>query len=111
MDADHTSFPLVMKRNRLQSDVSIPASRKENPGLVCRLRLAAPQRNAADRRPPCGAAARSGGPASDSKGEIFPNPLVIGDGLRFFAAMRERKLEGMVAKRLQSPYRIGGAQR
>ena len=107
MDGDRTSFPLVMERNRLQSDISIRRAAKNTPAWFVAFDLL--HRNGArltgaplmERRRALGAL------LPDAGGEIFPNPLVIGDGLRFFAAMRERKLEGMVAKRLQSPYRIG----
>lgn len=40
-------------------------------------------------------------------GAVFANPRVFGAGRRFYAAMREQRMEGMVAKRLASPYRIG----
>ena len=107
MDGDRSSFTLVMERNRMRSDAAIRRATTNAPAWFVAFDLihrdgtrltGAPlveRRRALDVLLP------------DSGGRIFANPLVVGAGLRFFAAMRERRLEGMVAKRLQSPYRIG----
>ena len=107
MDGDRSSFPLVMERNRLRSETAVRRGAAETPAWFVAFDLlhrdgarltAAPL---VERRRALGAL------VPDTGGRIFANPLVVGEGLRFFAAMRERNMEGMVAKRLQSPYRIG----
>ncbi len=107
MDGDRSSFPLVMERNRLRSETAVRRGAAETPAWFVAFDLlhrdgarltAAPL---VERRRALGAL------LPDAGGRIFANPLVVGEGLRFFAAMRERNMEGMVAKRLQSPYRIG----
>lgn len=107
LDGDRSSFPLVMERNRMRSEAAIRRGATNAPAWFVAFDLlhrngtrltAAPlveRRRALDALLP------------DSGGQIFPNPLVVGAGLRFFGAMRDRNMEGMVAKRLQSPYRIG----
>lgn len=42
-----------------------------------------------------------------SRGRIYVAEPVTGDGLAFFDAAREKGLEGVVAKRIDSPYRAG----
>lgn len=107
MDGDHPSFPLVMERNRMRSAAAIRRAAANTPAwfvafdLMHRNGTALTGAPLAERRRALDAL------LPDSGGRIFHNPLVVGAGLRFFAAMRERRLEGMVAKRLQSPYRIG----
>ncbi len=107
MDGDRASFPLVMDRNRMGSEAAIQRAVQNTPAWFVAFDLlhldgvrltAAPL---AERRRALGFL------LPDSGGHIFANSFVCGQGLRFFAAMRERKMEGMVAKRLQSPYRIG----
>lgn len=107
LDGDRSSFPLVMERNRLRSEAAIRRATTNAPAWFVAFDLlhrdgrrltSAPLR---ERRRVLEAL------LPDSRGRVFPNPLVVGDGLRFFAAMRERSMEGMVAKRLGSPYRIG----
>lgn len=107
MDGDRSSFPLVMERNRMRSKGVIERAVTETPAWFVAFDLlhrdgarltAAPlieRRRALEALLP------------DAGGRIFANPVVVGEGLRFFAAMRERNMEGMVAKRLRSPYRIG----
>ena len=107
LDGDRASFPLVMKRNRLRDQGAIERGRATAPAwfvafdLLCRDgeplvgRPLAERRSGLDRLLP------------GRGGTVFVNPMVVGAGERFFAAMRERGLEGMVAKRLDSPYRIG----
>ena len=107
MDGDRSSFPLVMERNRLRSETAIRRGAARTPAWFVAFDLlhrdgarltAAPL---VERRRALGAL------LPDAGGRIFANPVVVGGGLRFFAAMRERNMEGMVAKRLPSPYRIG----
>ena len=107
MDGDRSSFPLVMERNRRRSETAIRRGAAEIPAWFVAFDLlhrdgarltGAPL---AERRRALSAL------LPDAGGRIFANPLVVGGGLRFFAAMRERNMEGMVAKRLRSPYRIG----
>ena len=107
MDGDRSSFPLVMERNRLRSETAIRRGAAETPAWFVAFDLlhrdgvrltAAPL---VERRRALSAL------LPDAGGQIFANPLVVGEGLRFFAAMRERNMEGMVAKRLGSPYRMG----
>jgi ATP-dependent DNA ligase len=107
MDGDRSSFTLVMERNRTRSEAAIRRAAGNTPAWFVAFDLlhrdgarltAAPlleRRRALDALLP------------DAGGRIFANPLVVGEGLRFFDAMRERNMEGMVGKRLQSPYRIG----
>ena len=107
LEGRRPSFLRVMERNRLT-----------DPGAV---------RRAVDRRPAHFAAfdllwrdgeALTGRPLEERRrrlddllpggaGAVFANPRVVGAGLRFYAAMREQRMEGMVAKRLAGPYRIG----
>ncbi len=107
MDGDRSSFPLVMERNRMRSEAAIRRGATNAPAWFVAFDLlhrggtrltAVPL---VERRRALSALL----PGSGER--IFANPLVVGDGLRFFAAMRERNMEGMVAKRLHSPYRIG----
>ncbi len=107
LDGERASFPLVMERNRLRDPGAIRRARARTPAwfvafdVLCRdgeslvNQPLATRRAALDRLLP------------DREGLVFPNSLVVGAGLRFFEEMRNRQLEGMVAKRLDSPYRIG----
>lgn len=107
MDSDRSSFPLVMERNRMRSETAIRRGATEIPAWFVAFDLL--HRNGtrlttaplAERRRALGALLPHAG------GRVFANPLAVGEGVRFFAAMRRRNMEGMVAKRLQSPYRIG----
>lgn len=107
LEEERASFPRVMERNRLRDVGAIRRARSRIPawfvafdlmawnGEVLIHRRLEERRAALDRLLP------------DRRGTIFPNPLVVGAGIRFFAEMGRRGLEGMVAKRLDSRYRIG----
>ncbi len=107
LDGDRASFPLVMERNRLRGAAAIRRGREKAPAwfvafdLLCRDGDPLVGRPLAERRSRLDLLLPGRG------GTLFANPMVVGAGERFFGAMRERGLEGMVAKRLDSPYRIG----
>ena len=112
LDGARASFPLVMERNRQRTPAAARRAAERTPAWFCAFDLL--WRNGKS-LVPCPLRKRrrqleallAGRPAADRPRAIFANSLVVGDGIRFFEAMRERKLEGMVAKRLDSPYRIG----
>ena len=107
MDGDRASFPLVMERNRIRSDVAIRRAATNAPAWFVAFDLLHRNGKRLTAAPLVERRRALSALLPGSEGRIFANPLVVGDGLRFFAAMRERNMEGMVAKRLQSPYRIG----
>ena len=107
MDGDRSSFPLVMERNRLRSETAIRRGAAETPAWFVAFDLLHRDGARLTAAPLVERRRALTGLLPDAGGRIFANPLVVGEGLRFFAAMRERNMEGMVAKRLPSPYRIG----
>ncbi len=108
LEGDRPSFPLVMERNRLRDADAVRRATGHLPawfvafdvlhrnGQRLTARPLVERRRALDALLP-----------GEPEARLFANPRVVGAGRRFFAAMRERKMEGMVAKRLGSPYRIG----
>lgn len=107
LDGDRSSFPLVMERNRMRSEAAIRRGATNAPAWFVAFDLLHHNGVRLTRTPLVERRRALGDLLPGSEGRIFANSLVVGDGLRFFAAMRERRMEGMVAKRLQSPYRIG----
>ncbi len=106
LDGERPSFPLVMERNRLRSGDAIRRGARRAPAWFAAFDLLwldgerLTGRSFDERR----ARLESLLGAGD---RIFANPILRGAGVRFFEAMRERGMEGMVAKRRSSPYRIG----
>ena len=107
LDGDRSSFPLVMERNRLQSDAAIRRAAARTPAWFVAFDLLHRDGERLTAAPLVERRRALGALLPETGGQVFANPLVVADGLRFFGAMRERKMEGMVAKRLRSPYRIG----
>lgn len=56
---------------------------------------------------PDGCVQSPGAPPAAAGSNLVLSPGVVGQGRRLFAAIRERGLEGMMAKALRSPYREG----
>ena len=111
-DAGRPSFQLLQRRMGLSNEVDDPRPRGRDPGDLRRLRPALARRPLAARR----AVLRSG--ASCSPGSSFDGPSWqapahhVGDGERLWEAIqRAQGLEGIVAKRLGSPYRPGQRSR
>lgn len=108
LEGDRASFPLVMERNRQRDAGAVRRAAERSPAWFVAFdllhrdgeRLVA--RSLRERRRALDALL-PGEPGA----QVFANPRLVGAGRRFFAAMRERRMEGMVAKRLASPYRIG----
>lgn len=107
MDGDRSSFPLVMERNRMRSKAGIERAVKQTPAWFVAFDLLHRDDTRLTAAPLVERRRALNSLLPEAGGQIFANPLVLGEGLRFFAAMRERNMEGMVAKRLESPYRIG----
>lgn len=107
MDGDRSSFPLVMERNRIRPEAAIRRAAANAPAWFVAFDLLHRDGARLTTAPLLERRRALNALLPDSGGHIFANPLIIGEGLRFFGAMRERNMEGMVAKRLQSPYRIG----
>ena len=107
MEGDRSSFPLVMERNRMRSKTRIERAVTETPAWFVAFDLLHRDGARLTASPLAERRRALNSLLPDAGGQIFANPLVVGEGLRFFAAMRERNMEGMVAKRLESPYRIG----
>ena len=107
LDGARASFSLVMERNRQRSPGAVRRAAERAPAWFCAFDLL--HRNGANltARPLSERRRELKRLLRDPEGAVFANPLVIGAGIRFFEAMRERRMEGMVAKRLASPYRIG----
>lgn len=111
LDGSRASFQRVMERNRLTDPALIRRAAARRPAFFAAFDLlhrdgelltAAPLRERRQRLDELLPAAVPPG-----AGTLFANPKSVGAGLRFYAAMREQQLEGMVAKRLASPYRPG----
>ena len=107
MDSDRSSFPLVMERNRMRSADAIQRAVEETPAWFVAFDLLHRDGTRLTAAPLLERRRALNALLPDAGGRIFANPLVVGEGRRFFAAMREQNMEGMVAKRLRSPYRIG----
>ena len=107
LEGDRSSFPLVMERNRKRGGEAIRRAAEHSPAwfvafdLLCRDGETLTGKPLVERRRALDDLLPEG------RERMFANPFLVGAGKRFFAAMRERKMEGMVAKRLGSPYRIG----
>lgn len=107
LDGRRPSFSLVMERNRLTAPARIREAASRRPAFYAAFDLlhrngerltAAPLRERRKRLEELLPA---------DEGTVFANPGMVGAGRRFLAAMRDRRMEGMVAKRLTSPYRVG----
>ena len=107
LEGDRPSFPRVMERNRQRDRGAARRAAERSPAWFVAFDLLFRD-----------GARLTSAPLAERRGAldallperpipIFANPRVVGAGRRFFAAMRERRMEGMVAKRLSSPYRIG----
>ena len=107
LDGDRSSFPLVMQRNRMRSEAAIGRAVTNTPAWFVAFDLLHRNGGRLTGSPLVERRRLLSALLPDSGGRIFANPFVVGDGLRFFDAMRQRNMEGMVAKRLRSPYRIG----
>lgn len=111
LDGRRPSFPRVMERNRLTDPTLIRKAAASRPAFFAafdllhrngKLLTTAPLRERRRHLDELLPAASAPG-----AGTLFANPKSVGAGLRFHAAMREQRMEGMVAKRLESPYRPG----
>ncbi len=107
MDGARSSFPLVMERNRMRSATRIRQGIERNPAWFVAFDLLWLDGERLTTFPFGERRRRLEALLPDGAARVFANPLVRGQGLRFFRAMRERGMEGMVAKRRDSRYRIG----
>lgn len=107
LEGRRPSFRRVMERNRLTDAGAIRRAADRFPAHFAAFDLLWRDGERLTDRPLEERRRRLGALLPGGEGAVFANPGVVGAGLRFYAAMRERQMEGMVAKRLASPYRIG----
>ncbi len=107
LDGDRPSFPLVMERNRLRSEAEIQRGARRTPAWFAAFDLLWSDGESLIGLPFEERRERLETLLPDGSARIFPNPLLRARGLHFFEAMRERGMEGMVAKRRDSRYRPG----
>ncbi len=107
LEGDRARFDLAMERNRLRSDLHIQRAARRIPAWFAVFDLLWLDGDRLTGLPFEERRRRLENLLPDDAGRVFANALLPGAGLRFFDAMRERGMEGMVAKRRDSPYRIG----
>ena len=101
------SFQLLQRRMGLTDRGDDPAPRRRDAGHLRRLRPGLARRRARSSTSRTSAGA-SCSPSSASTGPSWQRPRHhLGDGAGLLDVARERGLEGVVAKRLDSPYRPG----
>lgn len=107
LEGRRPSFQRVMERNRLTDPGAVRKAADRWPAHYAAFDLLWRDGEGLTDRPLRERRRRLDDLLPDGEGAVFANPRVVGAGLRFYAAMREQQMEGMVAKRLASPYRIG----
>ena len=107
LDGRRPSFLRVMERNRLTDPGAVRKAADHRPAYFAAFDLLWRDGERLTDRPLEERRRRLDDLLPGGEGAVFANPRVVGAGLRFYAAMREQRMEGMVAKRLAGSYRIG----